>query len=405
MAIIIKPLTMQQIKIATENDSPLRDGDGLYMKITANNKIWRLDYKKPFTGKRTSVRLGIYPQLSLVEARKKRAEYRALLEQNIDPIAYLAEQKRQQEDIQANTFKNIAERWKQSFKSKIVMENTMLEDWRRLENHIFPILGDVPVSEINSKRLISVVQPMYDRGHSNALAKTLRLVVEIMDFAENTGIIEFHNCHKAHKAFHFAAAKNNPTIPPKQVPKLIQDIYESKTHIKTKLLIFWSLLTAVRPAEVVSAEWSEIDWQNKTWTIPKEKMKGRRAEKRTHIVPLSSQAIAVLNRIRQFTGDCRFVFPHFKTNGKPMSSETVNMALKRNGYKGILTSHGIRSIIRTYLADQGIEKNTAETVLAHKIKDELEQTYNRHDYLNQRTPVMQLWGDYLSQCGFDITKL
>lgn len=88
-----------------------------------------------------------------------------------------------------------------------------------------------------------------------------------------------------------------------------------------------------------------------------------------------------------------------------MSSETVNMALKRNGYKGILTSHGIRSIIRTYLADQGIEKNTAETVLAHKIKDELEQTYNRHDYLNQRTPVMQLWGDYLSECGFDITKL
>lgn len=405
MARIIKPLSVQQIKNATEADSPLRDGEGLFLKITSCSKIWRFDYYKPFTQKRTSIKLGEFPQMSLLEARAKRTEYKNLLAQSIDPQDYIKAQYQQVKDKKSNTFLSIAKQWRADFKEKIVMPETMSDDWRRLENHIFPTLSDTPISEINSKKLISVVQPLYHKGHTNALEKTLRLVVEIMDYAENIGIIDIHNCHKAHKAFHFKPATRNPTIKPDQLPNLISDVMRSNIQLKTKLLIFWSLLTAVRPAEVVSVEWSEIDWRNKVWRIPKEKMKGRKIEKRAHIVPLSEQALGILEIMKGFSGSSRFVFAHFSDPEKSMSSETVNMALKRNGYKGILTSHGIRSIIRTYLADIGIEKNTAESVLAHKIKDQLEHTYNRHDYLKQRTPVMQLWADYMVRCGFDLTML
>ncbi|QIM63186.1 hypothetical protein A1D29_07780 [Pasteurellaceae bacterium Orientalotternb1] len=403
MAKVIKPLVVQQIKNA--KSGILRDGDGLFLKITDNSKTWRFSYLKPFTKKRTDIKIGTFPEMSLQEARQCRAEYRMLLAQNVDPFVHQQQKEAQALSEMGNTFKRIAVLWRDSFKSKTVMPATMHEDWRRLENHIFPELANVPVNKINARLLVEAVQPMNERGHSNALEKTLRVVVEVMDYAENTGLIEFHNCHKAHKSFYFRPAKHNPTIPPSQVPKLIEDIFQSRTKPKTKLLIFWSLLTGVRPAEVVSAEWSEIDWKNRLWNIPKEKMKGRKNEKRPHTVPLSEPAIWILEAAKTFSGQSKFVFPHFKTPYEPMSSETVNAALKRNGYYKVLTSHGIRSIIRTYFAEIGIEKNTAETVLAHKIDDDLEETYNRHSYLNQRIPVMNLWGKYLEECGLTQPKI
>ncbi|OOH89217.1 hypothetical protein BMT54_06985 [Pasteurellaceae bacterium 15-036681] len=404
MAKIIKPLVIQQIKNAREGI--LRDGDGLFIKITPSSKTWRFSYIKPFTRKRTDIKIGTFPEISLAEARQRKTDYKVLLSQNIDPLEYQKQQEQATiEDIE-NSFKNVAIRWKNDLKSKIVMTKTMDEDWRRLENHIFPTLANVPVSQINSKILIKTVDPMYQRGNTNALEKTLRLVVEIMDYAENSGLIEIHNCHKARKSFHFTPSTSNPTIPPNKVAKLIEDIINSRTLHKTKLLIFWSLLTGVRPAEVVSVEWSEIDWENRLWHIPKEKMKGRVAEKRSHTVPLCRQAIWVLEEMRKFSGKSPFVFAHnIRPHKESMSSETVNNALKRNGYYGILTSHGIRSIIRTYLADIGIEKNTAEKVLAHKIDDDLEATYNRHEYLRQRIPVMEIWGNYLEECGLTHDKI
>lgn len=403
MAKIIKPLVVQQIKNA--NRGILRDGDGLFLRITDNSKIWRFSYLKPFTKKRTDIKLGTFPEMSLQEARQCRAEYRALLAQNIDPFQHQQQKEQQMLNEMSQSFKHIALLWQEAFKSKTITPKTMHEHWRRLENHIFPTLATVPVAKINARLLVDTVKPLYERGHSNALEKTLRVVVEIMDYAENTGLIDLHNCHKAQKSFYFRPATHNPTITPNQVPKLIDDIFHSHTKPKTKLLIFWSLLTAVRPAEAVSVEWSEIDWEQRLWRIPKEKMKGRKNEKRSHTVPLSTPAIWVLESAKKYSGQSKYVFSHFQYPTKPMSSETVNAALKRNGYYKILTAHGIRSIVRTYLADIGIEKNTAEKVLAHKIDDDLEATYNRHDYLKQRIPVMEQWADYLKTCGLTQEKI
>ena len=403
MAKIIKPLTATEVKNARPEDSPLRDGGGLILEISPASKRWRFDYRKPFSGKRTDIRIGTYPAVSLVEARAKRDEFKALLAQNIDPREHLKRLEFEKLSETLNTFGKVAERWRDNFKAKQVEDNTMFEDWRRLENHIFPKLADAPLSSINSRLLVEVLQPVAKRGHSSVIEKTLRTVVSIMDYAENSGLIEIHNCHKARKSFHIEEAQNNPTIPPEELPRLVADmkqwLEEGKIQAKTYYLLGWSLLTGVRPAEAVSVEWCEIDWENATWHIPAEKMKGRMNKKMSHSVPLSRQALEILQNMREIGGRT-FIFNSYANPKNPMSSETVNRVLNRNGYKDILTAHGLRSIVRTYLAKQNVERNTAEAVLSHKIKDRLERTYNRSDYFEERIPVMQMWADYVSACGW-----
>lgn len=406
MAKVIKPLTAVEVKNAKPEDSPLRDGGGLLLDISPTSKRWRFDYRKPLTGKRTDIKLGNYPAMSLQDARAKRDEYKALLAQNIDPRDHIKRLELAALSDELNTFRKIAERWRDNFKAKQVEAQTMVEDWQRLENHIFPKLADMPLSAINSRLLVEVLQVVDQRGHYSVIEKTLRTVVSIMDYAENVGIIEMHNCHKAKKSFHIPEAENAPTINPKELPILIADmqrwLQEKKIYAKTFYLIAWSLLTAVRPAEAVCVEWREIDWENRIWAIPKEKMKGRKGKKQMHYVPLSNEAIALLNKMKLLSQSSAYVFASSRNPKAPMSSETVNRVLSRNGYGGKLTSHGIRSIIRTYLADQDIEFNTAESVLAHKIKDRLERTYNRLNYLEKRVPVMQIWGDYMTASGWRI---
>lgn len=404
---VIKPLTATEVKNAKPEDSPLQDGYGLSLIVTEHSKRWSFRYSRPITKKRNDISLGAYPEISLLEARALRDEYRAMLANDVDPGEYRKQIRREQEQAIAenqNTFENIAIKWRDNFKSKQVMPETMLEDWRRLEKHIFPMLAKVHIGKINSKLLVDVLLPVYKKGHTSVIEKVLRTVCGVMDYAENTGLIEIHNCHKARKSFNFNPAQNNPTIPPEQLPKFVRDMLRAEIQPRTLLLIFWQLLTAVRPSEAVEAEWQEIDFEQKLWHIPKEKMKGRKNAKKSHTVPLSAQALAILILLERYKGGSRFVFQSISKANQPMSSETVNVALKRNGYKGILTGHGMRSIVRTYLAQQGIDDTVAEKVLAHDVKDKLIKVYNKHDYLAERIPVMQMWGDYVEQCGWHINE-
>ncbi|MGY4674210.1 integrase arm-type DNA-binding domain-containing protein [Ursidibacter arcticus] len=354
---VIKPLTATEVKNAKSENSPLQDGYGLSLIVTEHSKRWCFRYSRPITKKRNDISLGAYPEISLLEARALRDEYRAMLADGIDPSDYRKQRKREQEQAlleNQNTFENVSIKWRDNFKSKRVMPETMAEDWRRLENHIFPLLANVHIEKINSRLLVDVLLPVYKKGHTSVIEKVLRTVCSVMDYAENTGLIEIHNCHKARKSFNFNPAQNNPTIPPNQLPKFVRDMLKADIQPRTLLLIFWQLLTAVRPSEAVEAEWTEIDFDQKLWHIPKEKMKGRKNSKKAHSVPLSMQALAILRILEQYKGGSRFVFQSISKPHQPMSSETVNVALKRNGYKGILTGHGMRSIVRTYLAQQGV---------------------------------------------------
>ncbi|MDO4698187.1 MAG: tyrosine-type recombinase/integrase [Pasteurellaceae bacterium] len=397
MAIIIKPLTNIDIKNA--KIGRLRDGEGLILDITPYSKNWRLIYYHPITKRRTSLTFGSYPTLSLKQARERRAEYKQLLREGIDPKEHLLKIQRNIEQNIEKQFYNVALKWK-AFKAKKVTEKTMDEDWRRLENHIFPTLANLSVDKINAKILVDTLQKVYKKGQTSVIEKVLRSVEGIMDYAENTGLIEIHNCHKAKKAFHYKPAENNPTISDEELPAFIYRMQTAKLKPQTRYLLFWNLLTGVRPSEAVSVEWSEIDWENRLWHIPKEKMKGSRFKKREHTVPLSPQAITILHKMRDFPRRSNYVFPHYLGGGRPMCSETVNRVMKANGYKGIFTSHGMRALISTHLNSQGFDPDAIEAVLAHTVKgNRVRKVYNRHNYLQERIPIMDYWGNFIEECG------
>jgi len=271
-----------------------------------------------------------------------------------------------------------------------------------LKNHIFPYIGDKHVSEIKVKELVSIYEKIADR--SNTLKKIHQLVGAIMDHAITQGIIESHNCRLAVKNFYIKSSTPHPTIKLDELSKLFQDLENARIGKKTYLLICWSFLTALRPKEAVNAEWSEIDFDNKLWNIPKEKMKGQADKKRPHTMPLSSQAIQLLEVMKLFSENSSFVFAGRSSKNQPMNKATVNVALKRIGYKDKLTAHGIRAFIKTFLASHKVERNVSETILSHLLEggDDLENTYNRYNYLEERKPIMQLIGDYCESCRMNL---
>ncbi|QIM66523.1 integrase [Mannheimia granulomatis] len=409
MARTTKALNKTQIENAKPKDKEyiLSDGDGLNLRVKPlpkGSKIWIFNYTNPITKGRTNLTIGRYPSVTLAEARAIRDEYRALLAKGIDP-------KKEQERIQQeaenrvnDTFRNVAESYFNGiYKEKAKNPLTREKNWIRLENHIFPYIGDQHVEEIKVKGLVDIYSKVADK--SNTLKKLHQLVSAVMDHAITQGIIESHNCRLAVKNFYIKPSTPNPTIRPQELPQLFTDLHNAKLSKKTYALVCWSFLTALRPNEAVNAEWKEIDFEKKLWNIPKEKMKGKEDKKRPHTVPLSSQALKILEMMKMYSNSSPFVFPGRSSNSKPMSNATVNSTLKRNGYKGRLTAHGIRAFVKTFLASRKVERNVSESILSHLLEggDDLENTYNRYDFLEERVPVMQLLGDYCEQCGMNLT--
>lgn len=406
MAIITKRLSATEVKEAKPKNKEyiLTDGQGLNLRISPKgSKIWIFNYSVPIIKKRTNLTIGAYPAISLAEARAKREEFRALLAQGIDPKVDKQRQQEELENRNRNTFYSMAESYFNGiYQQKAKNEDTRKKNWERLENHIFPYIGDLHVSDVTVKLLVEVYTKVADR--SNTLKKLHQLVGAIMDHAITKGVIDSHNCRLAIKSFHLKPSTPNPTIKIDELKILFDDLNNAKLSRQTYFLICWSFLTALRPKEAVNAQWAEIDLTTRLWHIPKERMKGQEDKKRPHIIPLSSQAVKLLEIMKLLSGSSRYVFKGRTNHNKAMSEATANTALKRNGYKGKLTAHGIRAFIKTFLASKQIDRQVSETVLSHLLAggDNLENTYNRYDYLEQRKPVMQMIGDYCEQCGMDL---
>ncbi|MBM2609385.1 tyrosine-type recombinase/integrase [Pasteurella multocida] len=403
MARITKPLTNTEVDRAKakDKDYTLADGKGLYLLVKfSGSKLWRFSYYKPFTEpkKRALLGIGKYPDISLAQARKQRDEYLALLAQNIDPQIHRQQIALEEQQKLANTFYSVAERWKAK-RALEVEPLTMEKNWLRLEKHIFSKLGNIPITAITPTLLIESVKHLDKEGKSDTLHRVLRLSNNILNFAVNTGVLPFNYCEKVGEAYHKKAKVNNPTIRPEELPQFFTALVQSKTDFITKYLIQWQLLTMVRPAEAVSVEWSEIDWNEKLWHIPAEKMKKTKKGANSHTVPLSTQALAILRELQAVTGSQRFVFTHYSKPNHSMNKETANTAIKRMGYKGRLTSHGLRSIASTYLNELMVHSDVVEACLAHAVEGDVRRVYNRSNYLEHRKPVMQQWGDYCQQCG------
>lgn len=393
MARITRPLTNNEILKAKprEKDFTLHDGDGLFLLVkTSGKKLWRFRYQRPGSSSRTNLSLGSYPALTLAAARQIRDQHLTTLAQGMDPQQQ-QEQASEQRQIELDSiFSTVAANWFQ-IKSRSVTEDYAKDIWRSLDKDVFPTIGSIPVQEIKARTIVEALEPIKARGALETVRRLVQRVNEIMIYAVNTGLIDANPASGVGMAFEKPKKQNMPTLRPEELPKLMRSLVMSNLSVPTRCLIEWQLLTLVRPSEASGARWAEIDLDAKLWTIPAARMKA----KREHIVPLSPQALDILEVMRPISNHREHVFPSRNDPKQPMNSQTANAALKRIGYGGKLVAHGLRSIASTTMNESGLNADVIEAALAHSDKNEVRRAYNRSIYLDKRIELMNWWGAFV----------
>ncbi|HFW3588257.1 TPA: integrase domain-containing protein [Salmonella enterica subsp. enterica serovar Birkenhead] len=388
------PLNHTEIKAARPADKEytLQDGNGLYLLIKPNgSKIWRFRYSRPADGQRVLLSFGSLDEVTLADARKRREEYRAMLAKGIDPQRHQQQQQEAESIRRNNTFRKVAAKWYEMKQAQNLAPNTIKDIWRSLEKYVFPDIGDTPVNELTARQFVTLLEPIKARGNLETLKRVLQRINEVMDYAANSGLTEFNTAANVRKAFPTPVKKHMPSIRPEQLPDLMQALSVASIERQTRLLIEWQLLTVTRPAEAASTRWCEIDMDAATWTIPEGRMKMRRQ----HVIPLSYQALAVLEEMKKISAGREHVFPGYKDPKQPMNSQTANVALKRMGFKGMLVSHGMRAIFSTAANEEGFEPDVIEAALAHVDTNDVRRAYNRSTYLEKRVVLMRWWGEFV----------
>lgn len=393
MARTTRPLTNTEVSRAKaiDKDLTLHDGDGLFLMVkTSGKKLWRFRYQRPATKQRTMMGLGAFPALSLAEARNLRSEYLSLLARGIDPQTQAEQAAEQQQIAIDSVFSNVAANWF-AIKRNSVTSDYAKDIWRSLEKDIFPAIGEIPVQEIKARILVEALEPIKARGALETVRRLVQRINEIMIYAVNTGLIDSNPASGIGMAFEKPKKQNMPTLRPEELPQLMRSLAMSNLSVPTRCLIEWQLLTLVRPSEASGARWAEINFETKLWTIPAERMKA----KREHIVPLSPQALEILEVMKPISAHREYIFPSRNDPKQPMNSQTANAALKRIGYGGKLVAHGLRSIASTVMNEALFNADVIEAALAHADRNEIRRAYNRSNYLDPRKALMNWWGQYI----------
>ena len=388
----ILPLTDIQVRKAKPQSKPITlfDGDGLYILVVpTGGKLWRFKYR--FDGKDRLLALGSYPEVSLAMARERRLEVRRQLAEGIDPGA--ARKAQRGAEAGADTFGAIAEEWYARFSP--MWKPSYAKVLRgRLDRDILPWIGKRPVKEITAPELLAVLRRVESRGALESAHRIRTHAGQVLRYAVATGKAERDPSGDLRGALpqpgekHFAAITD-----PKEVAKLLRAIDDYHGHFVTKCALRLAPLVFVRPGELRHAEWSEIDLDAAQWNIPGDKMKGGLP----HLVPLSTQAVSILEELKPLTGEGKYVFPSLGSGVRAMSENTVLAALRRLGYtKEQMTPHGFRAMARTIL-DEVLQAKPEliEHQLAHQVRDPLGRAYNRTSHLEERRTMMQRWADYL----------
>lgn len=398
MARTTKHLTDSQIQRARikAKEYNLADGNGLQLRIKpSRRKIWLFNYQKPISKKRTNMKLGEYPSMSLVMARQQRDLYLEQLALGNDPQEYQHEADLKKAEAEANTLRAVSDRWFEDKKEKI--SPGYGEDlYSSLQNHVFPQLGGMPIHKIKIRHVKEVLGPLKSQGKFELIKRICQRLNMVMDYAvvieeiiDTNPLIHVHKAFKPPEKFHL------PTIRPAELPGLMNAIREASIKPVTRFLMQWQLHTMVRPTEAAGAKWDEIDFESEIWEIPGVRMKKRR----DHTVPLTGQTLAILEKIKPRTGHREFIFPSDIDPKKHANSATVNMALRRMGYKGRLVSHGFRALASTTLNEQGFDADLIESALAHEDRNSTRAAYNRADYIERRRKMMQWWSDCIERAS------
>ncbi|MGB4064201.1 MAG: integrase arm-type DNA-binding domain-containing protein [Azonexus sp.] len=381
------PLTEIAIKAAkpAEKITRLYDEKGLYLEISpAGGRWWRFKYS--IGGKEKRLSLGVYPEVSLKDARAKRDEYRQIVAAGNDPGDKKKEAKRK--DAGAQSFEQIARLWWGHWR---IGKNERYANYAitRLETDVFPELGATPINSVTTRNIIDCVRKIEKRGVSDLAYKQLDKISQVFRYAIANELAERNPAKDVSPSDVLKPVKatNLARIPSSELPAMLKKIDEYDGKPVTVFALKLMAMTFVRTSELIGGRWKEID--GAFWRIPKERMK----MKSPHIVPLSTQAVVLLADLRKITGEGELMFPGERAGA--MSNNTILYALYRMGYRSRMTGHGFRGLASTILHEQGFPHEHIELQLAHSARDEVSAAYNHALYLEPRAKMMQAWSDYL----------
>lgn len=392
-------LTDKAIRTAKPSSKPykLSDGGGLYLLIKPDGaRYWRMKYR--YAGKEKLLAFGVYPIVSLADARERRESARKQLAGNIDPGAAKQAAKAERAEaatIAGDTFEVVARDWMAWRDAKgETAETTAQKDRWRLESYLFPYIGPKPITEITPIELREALKEAENAGKRETASRAKITAGQVFRWAVLEGRTHTDITASLRGQFTTPKPTHRATITePTRIGELLRAIDGFTGQFVTLCALKLAPLVFVRPGELRKAEWSEIDLEDAIWRIPGERMK----MKAPHIVPLSTQAVAVLKELHGLTGYGRYVFPSVRTHSRPMSENTVNASLRRLGYaKDEMTGHGFRSMAASRLNEMGWNADAIERQLAHAESNKVRAAYTHAaQYLEQRTHMMQAWADYL----------
>lgn len=376
-----------------EKQYKVSDGGNLFLVITPTGaKYWRFKYI--FNGKEKLLALGVYPDVTLALAREKRDDAKQQLAEGNDPSFVKQIKQRAKKQAVQNSFEDVAREWHAKFLSKWTRGHaqTIIT---RLEKNIFPWIGSHPISEVTPMELLRLMRQIESRGAKETAHRVLQICGQVFKFAIVTARAEVDPSAALKGALAPVQTKHHASITdPLEITKLLRSIDGYEGFFVTKCALRLSPLLFVRPGELRKAEWSEINLDNAEWRIPAAKMKMQSV----HIVPLSKQALEILQELHPLTGDGKYVFPGVINPERPMSDNTVTSALRRLGYTSDeMTAHGFRSMACTLLNEHGWNRDAIERQLAHAERSNVRAAYNYAEYLPERKKMMQAWADYLDQ--------
>ncbi|SMG61818.1 tyrosine-type recombinase/integrase [Cedecea sp. NFIX57] len=385
-------LTDRQIRALRPTDRTYKtyDARGLFIQVTPRGvKTWY--YRYNLGGKDKKISLGLYPEISLVAARDKITDLRRMVMSGVDPLMSRREDKRRETSAQLNTLPVVIDEWMRLNCTEMA-ENTRLA-YTRNTLHIYRYFGNKPVAELTTPELFDFIVHVRDTRGANVASHVLSVLKRSLQQAVLRGMIAFNPARELAGTAPRPKSVNRAALPASQIGQFLDDLERYRTlHPFTRLALRLLMLTFVRPGELCGAEWSEISLDERRWVIPAHRMKMRRE----HTVPLSTQAIEVLRTLHGLSGNNRFVFPS-ESKKRHVPPSTLVQAMERMCYRGTATPHGFRALASSTLNENGFISDVIERQLAHMETNKIRAAYNRAEYLEERTRMMQWWADFIDE--------
>lgn len=398
MARQLNKLSANEVKNAKDSGKmrKLADGGGLTLVIKGESKYWWLRYR--FAGNEKTLSLGSYPQVSLAAARQARDEAKALLQQNIDPSAHKRQESTQRVSDGENTFRTLCEDWYQQKHSVEVTEAHAVRNWRRLEIYTFPLLAKRPIRSIQPADILQVLDGIVKKGNVETAHRVKTLISLVFRYAVATSRVDSDVTRDLTGYLPNTQVKHqHALVRPDEASLLLKDIHAYQGHFATSAALKFSPLVFTRPGDTRQMRWEHIDFEKAQWELPTTKNGA------PLIVPLATQAIAILDEIEPLTKHrSPYVFPNVRDAKRPMSNVAIKAALDRMGYGGRMTAHGFRAMARTLLQEElKYPVHLIEMQLGHRVADMHGRAYNRTEFLDDRRSMMQIWADYLDKLRED----